>query len=452
MLTYQDLLEVGESERDRMAFCLKLISEHQTSKAYREAVAAAKYYDGENPTIMRYEKLIYDQAGRAHVDMWSANHKIASAFFPFVVDQQVSYLLGNGVSFGGDETKDRLGRSFDQNMMDAAEYALVAGTSFGFYDLDHVVVFKLTEFAPLYDEEDGTLKAGVRWWQLDESKPLRFTLYEPDGFTEYVRRKGEEPVVRDEKRAYILRAVGDGKDVRDGTLNYEGENYKSFPIVPLYANKKHASVMSGKRNTVDALDLVTSRMINNVDEGNLIYWVLKNVGGMDDLDDAEFLAHLKATHVAHADGDADTSAEPHSIEAPFEGTENAIKNIEARLYRDFQAFDPSSVTASNQTATAIKAAYTPLDLKTDKFEAQMTRFIHGLLELAGIEDEPTYQRNQIQNNEDLIQSLVQAAAYLPEDYITEKLLTIFGDIDRVDGVLKQMAADDYRRIEIPEAE
>ena len=52
--------------------------------------------------------------GKAHVDMWTANHKIASSFFGFVVDQEVSYLLGNGVRFSEQSTTNRLGKDFDQ--------------------------------------------------------------------------------------------------------------------------------------------------------------------------------------------------------------------------------------------------------------------------------------------------------------------------------------------------
>lgn len=41
---------------------------------------AKLYYWGENPTINRYEKMVYDLEGKAHPDMYTANHKIASKF------------------------------------------------------------------------------------------------------------------------------------------------------------------------------------------------------------------------------------------------------------------------------------------------------------------------------------------------------------------------------------
>lgn len=65
-------------------------------------------------------------------------------------------------------------------------------------------------------------------------------------------------------------------------------------------------------------------MVNNVDEGNLIYWVLSNCNGMDDLDDARFIERLKTTHVAHANGDDGAKVDSKTIEAPYEGTSSTI--------------------------------------------------------------------------------------------------------------------------------
>lgn len=444
MLTYQDLIAVGENEKQRMDFVLRSINEHKSSKAYQMAVDAELYFKGENPTINRYEKIIYDMQGRAHRDMYTANHKIASSFFGFDVRQEVSYLLGNGVTFQEEATKDKLGKKFDLEMVRAGKYALVAGVSFGFWNLDHVDVFKLQEFVPLYDEENGALMAGVRFWQVAENKPLRATLYEVDGYTEYIRRKGEDMAVLKNKQKYKLKVR---TSQADGTEIYDGENYPSFPIVPLRNGEDALSELTGKRNTVDALDLCTSNMVNNVDEGNLIYWVLTNCGGMDDMDDAKFVERLKTLHVSHADGDDGAKAEAHTLEAPYNGTSATIDMLKRKLYEDFQAFDSSAVSAGNQTATAIAASYTPLDLKVDDFEASVTEFILGILALAGIDDEPSYTRSRIINRAEETQTILLGAEYYDDEYITKKLLTINGDADQYDAMMQRKAAEETERVE-----
>lgn len=442
MKTYQDLRAVGENEQNRIGFIRSAINEHRTSAAYKAAADAEAYYNGLNPTVNRYEKIIYDMQGRSHTDMWTANHKLASRFFGIAVDQEVSYLLGNGVTFAEESTKKKLCSDFDQEVMDAARAAKIAGVAFGFWDLSHLRVFSLLEFVPLYDEEDGALKAGVRFWQVAPDKPLRATLYEPDGFTEYFQPKNKDMGVLQEKRSYKL--VERKADVGETEI-FDGGNYPSFPIVPLKNNKYCLSEISGKRNTIDALDLASSNMVNNVDEGNLIYWVLSNCNGMDDLDDAKFVERLKTTHVAHANGDDGAKVESKTIEAPYEGTSSTIDMLKKKLYEDFQCFDSSAISAGNQTATAIKASYVPLDLKTDKFEAEVTRFIVEILRLAGIEDQPSYTRNQIINKSEETQNILLGAAYYDDEYITKKLLTINGDIDQYEDMMRRKAAEAINR-------
>lgn len=448
MKTYQDLIAVGQDDKERMSFILSAIREHQSSKAFKVAENAMLYYGGENPTINHYEKIIYDLKGKAHRDEWTANHKIASKFFGFVVDQEVSYLLGNGITFGDDATAKKLGDSFDLDVTEAARNALISGVAFGFWNLDHLQVFKLSEFAPLYDEENGSLRSGIRWWQIDDSKPLRATLYEEDGYTEYIQRKGKDMEILAPKRPY--KVFSRTSDV-GGTEIYGGENYPSFPIVPLTNGENSTSEIVGKRNTIDALDLASSNMVNNVDEGNLVYWAINNAGGMDAEDDARFIDRIRTTHVAHVEDDG-AQVEPHTIEAPYAGTGATIDMLKKKLYEDFQAFDSSAVTAGAQTATAIKASYVPLDLKTDKFEAFVTKFILGLLEVAGIDDKPSYTRNQIINKTEEINAILAAQEYFDEEYITRKLLTINGDADLFEEIQKRKTAEETERIAQEETE
>ena len=197
--------------------------------------------------------------------------------------------------------------------------------------------------------------------------------------------------------------------------------------MPLFGDRNGKSALAGRRGALDALDLACSNLVNNVDEGNLIYWVISNAGGMDELDDMMFLNRIKTLRVAHTDGEA--SAVPHTVEAPYEGTQAAVDMLLRRLYDDFQAFNAAAVSAGDQTATAIRASYAPLDLKADKLERQVTRFIHGLLALLGMEDEPSYTRSQIVNRLEETRALVLMEPYVGAEYVRRKLLTLEGDID-----------------------
>lgn len=447
ILTYNDLLEIGENERDRMEFVLSAIHEHKGSELYKTSYDAELYYKHQNPTIMIFQKWVYNQMGQKVPDIWSPNNKIASNWYNYFTTQAVSYLLGNGVTFKNESNKGKLGKDFDKKVQDIATHAKNGGVSFGFWNLDHLECFDLTEFVPIYDEDDGGLKAGIRFWQIDDSKPLRATLYELDGYTDYIKRKGEDVTILHNKRAYtqIVR-----KNDIEGETILDGAPPAGFPIVPLW-NINRQSDLVGNRGTIDAYDLMVSGLINNVSDGEFIYWILKNCGGMDSVDDARFIEQLKLTRVAHADGDDGASVEAHNVNVEFQATSEALDRLTAQLYADFMALKVQDVSAGSVTATQIQAAYEPINQKTDQFEYQVTEFIKGILTLAGIEDEPTYTRSQMSNQSETLEMVLQAAEYLDDEYVTTKILTLLGDADKAQEVLKRKyaeSADRYKQMEM----
>ena len=446
MKSYQDLIDVGANEAARMAFVFSAITEHKGTKPYIVALDAEQYYRGLNPRITKYEKIIYDMRGDAHVDKWTPNHKIASNFFNFAITQENQYLLGNGATFTKDDTKDKLGKDFDEQLQDLGKKALVGGVAFGFFNLDHIDAFSLLEFVPLYDEENGALRAGIRFWQVDSDKPMRATLYEEDGYTDYIRANDKSAMLH-EKRPYKLKvrtSEADGEEI------YDGENYPSFPIVPLWGNDKKQSELVGRQGTIDAFDLLNSNLVNNLDEANYIYWVLTNCGGMDEMDDAKFIEQLKTSHVAHADGDSGATAQAHTIEAPYQASEAAIQTIQRRLYEDFMCLDVNSLSAANKTATEIKAAYQPLDSKCDMYEYCVIEFVQKILELAGIDDKVTFTRSKVVNKSDEINTLLAAQAYLDDETIVEQVCQILGIADKTDEIIRKRRTEEQSRFEVAE--
>lgn len=442
MITFQDLSKVSENDSELIKFVMNAIHEHMRSDKYLIALDAQSYDQRQNTTILNYRKLLYTVSGVAVPDNYSANYKLCSNFFQRFVIQQNQYLLGNGVTWGEDSTKDKLGKDFDTRLQELGHYALVDGVSFGFWNYDHLEVFRLTEFVPLYDEEDGAMKAGIRFWQIDKKKPLRATLYELDGYTDYIWRPGEEGQILNAKRPYKLivrSSAADGEEI------YDYENYPSFPIIPLWANPVHQSELIGIKESIDSYDLIKSGFANDLDDASQIYWVIHNAGGMDDVDLAKFIKRMKTVKAATVDDDG-ARAESHSIEVPYASRETLLTRLRNDLYDDFMALDTKIITGGAATATQIRAAYEPLNGKTDMYEYCVHDFIDGLLFVAGIEDEATFTRSVIINTQEEIQVLLQAAQYLSDDYVTEKIITIFGDIDRKEDIMEEMTEEDIGRM------
>ena len=439
-LYYQDLLAVGQNEAERTAFVHRAILDHKASEEYRTAVIANDYARQRNTTIVKYQKMLYTLSGQQVPDNFSANYKLCSNFFFRFLTQLNQYLLGNGVTFNEEDTKDKLGADFDYQIQEAGFDALEGSVSFGFWNLDHIDVFSIREFAPLYDEENGALMAGVRFWQVEDNKPLRATLYEIDGYTEYIWNKREKVDGKDtlvgqiyeDKRPYKLNIQS---TPADGDYIYDGENYEGFPIVPLYANRNKQSEIVGLRENIDAYDLIKSGYANDLDDASQIYWTISNAGGMDDIDLVQFLERLKTVKVAQVDDGSQVQS--HTTEPPYGGREAILERLRADMYDDFMALDTKAIAGGAVTATQIQAAYEPINQKADGYEYQVTKFIQGILELAGIDDKPSYTRSMIVNKDEEISLITQASMYLSEEYVVEKILTLFGDQDQYDEVMAQ---------------
>lgn len=440
MLTFQDLQNVGESEKERIQFVKDVITRHKSTDLFKTAVIAEEYDRQQNRTIMLFRKLLYKVTGEAVPDNFSADYKLCSNFFDRLITQLNQYLLGNGCTWSDPETKTKLGQDFDTRLQEAGHEALMSGEAFGFWNLEHLEIFSLREFAPIYDEENGALSAGVRFWQIDAEKPMRATLYELDGYTDYQYIKGEGSVLH-EKRPYIIEETGAPVD---DMLSYQGKNYDGFPIIPLWGNQHKQSELVGMRENIDAYDLIKSGFANTVDDASIIYWTISNAGGMDEVDLAEFVDSLRRVKAAAVKKQG--QAEAHTVDVPFASREAILNRIRNDLYEDFMALDTKTIAAGAVTATQIKAAYEPINSKADKYEYQVLDFIQGILKIAGIEDSPTFNRSMITNTNEEIQVILQAAQYLPEQYVTKKIVTILGDKEALEDIQAEMDRENMERL------
>lgn len=440
MKTYQDFLEVAEkSDRERMEFVLSAINNHKDSDLYKQAVIAKEYDAHRNVTIANFQKLLYTLNGKVIPDNYSPNYKLRSNFFANFITQETQYLLGNGVTLKKEENKAKLGAGFDTRLQDAAHDALVGGVSYGFWNLDHLEVFDVTEFVPLLDEENGALRSGIRFWQVCTSKPLRATLFEPDGFTQYIRRSGEEMMILEPKRGYV--AVEATSEI-DGTELLAYQNYPGFPIIPMYGNRAKQSELVGQREAIDCYDLIKSGFANTVDEASIIYWTISNAGGMDEIDMARFKESMRRIGVGLVDDDG-AKAEAHTLTIPVEAREALLSRISDDLYRDFQMLDVTKLQGGQKTATEINAAYQSMDNKVDQFEYCVIDFLQELFKIVGIEDEPSFTRSKVTNQLEQTQMVLLAANYLDDETILNKLPWLTQE--EVAEILKRKATEDIER-------
>ena len=442
MKTYQDLMECGDRLTERAEFITAAIADHKGSEEYRIAADAEEYYAKRNVTIRKFQQYIYDVTGRKKKDVFSTDHKLRTAFFNRFITQQVQYVLSNGVTFQNKGTKEKLGRNFDIVLQDAMKRAMICGKSFVFWNRDHAQVFNLVctdttpGFVPLYDEETGALRAGIRFWSLGNVN--RYTLYEEDGYTEYMKRKGEAMQEKTPKMPYITTSV---ETQAGGVESVTGENYPGFPIIPVYANDRRQSEIVGIRESIDCYDFIKSGLANEVDRAAGFYWTVTGADGMDDGDLQRFVERMKVVRAATL-GEG-TTATAHTLDIPTEAHEKLMDRLRNDLYEDFMLLDTEKALGGNLTATAIRLAYQPQDDKCGDFEYCIREFIAKLLELIGIEDEPSFRWNRIANQTEETQMVMTAANYLDDQAVLEHLPWLTPE--EVDAIMKRRSAEDIGR-------
>lgn len=452
-VTYQDFLQVGADVKDIANFIRKAINDHVSSELYKTARIADDYDRGQNTTILNYQKTITGIKGQKYQDFLSPTHRMASNYYHIFISQACQYLLSNGVTWKNEQTAKVFGNDFDNRLIDIATSALNGSVAYGFFNNDHVEVLPIYDrdkpsFVPITDEVTGELMMGIKFWQIADNKPLNAVMYEADGITEFMFSNADYKPI---DSAWI--SYGNGiyaknkypyKRIRisskqTGTQYYDGGNYSALPIIPMYGNKLRQSEIINLREKIDAYDFILNGFEDDLDNAQ-IYWIIRGAGGMDDADIVQFLDRLRTVKAAAPMDGQDVQAQ--AIQIPVEARERLLDRLDRQLYKDAQAFNPDDVKSGATVTAQINAAYVPLDLKTDLFEYCVLEFLGGLMTIANIQDNPTFTRNKLTNVSEEVQTLVTAATHLSSEYVTQKILTLFGDGDKVNEILKQMDAED----------
>lgn len=441
MLTFQDF----ERADDKKGFILYAINMHENSEDYQIATDADEYDKQKNVTIVNYIKTMYTMSGSPVVDFTASNAKITSNFFHRLNVQRKSYLLGNGVTFRKEQTKDKLGEEFDEVIADIAYYALIHKEAYGFWNHDRLYLFKFTEFVPLYDEENSSLRAGIRYWRISKDKPMYIVFYEEDGYTKYRTQSVEDKEELTElqpKKKYVTTVAKTSAGGEEVIGEY---NYSSLPIIPMWGNKRHQSTLVGAREAIDSYDLVRSGFANDLNDVAQIYWLVENAAGMEEDDLARFRDRLKINHIATVTTQDGANVRPYVQDIPYQARQMFLNDMKAQIYEDFGALDVHQVSA-NSTNDHLEAAYQPLDEEADDLEFQVTKFIQQLLTLVGIKDEyPTYKRNRISNQAQQTSMVLSAAEYLDPQTVLQHLPFI--TVDEVEDILKRKEEEQMQRIQ-----
>lgn len=413
LVSYQE----WEKSEDRVALMMEAIGRYKSSGRFLRALEAEKYFRGENTeitrkTVLKARKIeTRDEKGRRRVRSGVEDvvgNRIGSGFLYRFICQENQMLLQNGCLLP-ENIKARLGADFDRQLEMLGERALVQGTAWGFWNNGRLEVIEeardwLSGFFPIEDEMTGKIRAGVQFWQSDVRRGMYIRLFEENGVTIYRAEngKGAEEAVPRQCYRHVKRTDALGKSVT------AAGNWGSVPLIPLYANAERRSEFTLTiKAKIDAYDRIMSDFADNLDRANDVYWVLNNFGGTTE-DIAEMLAEInRLKAVANiSDGAGGATAEPRTIEVPYQARRTALMLLEKALYADAMAVDTTALTGGSLTNVAIRAACANLNLKCDRYEWEVFAFVQKLLALLGMQTEKIrFQRQMIANEQETVQTI-----------------------------------------------
>ena len=462
MITYQDY----ERATDKTAWLQAALVSYRNSNEFKKALEEQEYMAGRNTSIQNTVRVIYNMAGLPEPDFTASNMKIMDNTIHRLVTDRCSYSLGNGVSFPGrhkeirdgktvfvDPVKDLLGDRFDRALKKTAYWALSNSVAYLYVHMGRkkpewqYTLFKKTEFLPLYDEETGELRGGVRFWSIDWGKrPITAVLYLENGYIKYKTREKEYSMTSLEQaenmRPYI-ETVQTSEAFGEEIVG--SENLTRLPIFPLYSGEMRNSALDRLRDTIDATDMVLSGFVNDIHDIPQVYWLISGAMGMTEKDKRQLLDRLILQHMAVIDGE-NSNIQGFTQDIPYEAREKCLDRLRAKMYEKYGGFDVHTIEAG-ATNDHIDAGYWPMDEEADDFEYEIIDFVQNILEMIGETEgtTPIFKRNRVSNQKEQTDMVVAAAPYLDDQTILEKLPFI--TVDEVDDILARKDGESFSRFD-----
>lgn len=376
------MLEVSEIKR--------LIDNDITSEKKRFAAVGQRYYDGDHD-IKQYRMFYYNADGELVEDTTRSNERISHPFFTELVDQLVSYILSspeNPIKSDAEGLEDHLNLYFDDDFWSEFSDLLTGAYIKGF---EYLYLYKNSAGTFTFECADSMGVVEVR--EKDTDTGCKYIIYW------YIDRieKGKKTIKRiqvhteNETYYYVQSDSGKIELDKDAELNPKpnvvytdtktgakyGDKLGFIPFFRLDYNKKQISGLKPIKALIDDYDLMECGLSNNLQDFDTPIHVVKGFEG-DNLD--ELQQNIKTKKLIGVDdaGGLDIM----TVNVPYEARKTKADEDEKNIYRFGMGLNTQGLKDTSATTNiAIKMAYTLLDLKADKFEKRIKKFLKEIIKV-----------------------------------------------------------------------
>jgi SPP1 family phage portal protein len=367
----------------------RMIDDDRTSVQKAYARKAFDYYEAEHD--IRFYRIFYRNGdGELVEDKNRSNARIAHPFFTELIDQQVQYMLSDDgfISSGISELAQDLEKYFDdsfrselaETLTDTCVYGW--GYMYGYVgdkghiefsatpslnvievrakdtqeNADHVIYY--------YDDYVTDTKKTVRRIEVWDKTYISYYVQVDDGEIEWDENAAINP------RPHKVWREPDSAELKGMGLGF-------IPFWRLDNNRKKSSNLKPIKGLIDDYDLMSCSLTNNLVDFDSPLYAVK---GFDGDDVGELIENIKAKrHIGLPDGgDVDVK----TIEVPYQARVTKMAEDERNIYRFGMGLNSAQAGDGNITNVVIKSRYALLDLKCNKLEKYLRRFIQELLEVA----------------------------------------------------------------------
>lgn len=361
----------------------RFIDDDFNSEKKRFAMIGQRYYDGDHD-IKQYRMFYYNADGELVEDTTRANNRICHPFFTELVDQLAAYMLSfeeNPIRAKAnvEGLQDHLDEYFDDEFWAEIQEVISGANSKGF---EYLYAHQNEDDRISFHCADGMGVVEVRAKDTDDG--CEYIIYW------YIDRidKGKKAIkriqVHSANETYFYTQVNDGKIVLDDNepinpkpsivWKKDGKKYGSgFGYIPFWRldnNRKQISGLKPIKALIDDYDLMECGLSNNLQDFDKPIHLVKGFEG-DNFDELQQnIKTKKMLGVGESGG-----LEILTVDVPYQARKAKADEDEKNIYRFGMGFNSSQAGDGNVTNVVIRSRYTLLDLKANKLEKQLKKFL-----------------------------------------------------------------------------
>ncbi len=370
----------------------QFLAEDAASVKKQLARVGQRYYEGDHD-IRGYRLFFYNGDGLLVEDKSRSNVKICHPFFRELTDQAVQYVLSGGRPFvlsDDPQLQQELDRHFNSNdeFMDELGELLTDCQVKGFAYLyamlgaDERLHFNCADALGVVEVEGrfaSDRQDHVLYWYMDRidregHRRKKIMDWDKEKVTCYLEdEEGNllpDSLVTPNPRPHILYQL-------EGDENTYCESLGTPPFFRMDNNRQQRSNLVPIKSLIDDYDLMASSLSNNLIDFDTPIHVVRGFEG-DNLDELQQNLRTKKVVGVGSDG----GVEIMTVDVPYQARETKLNLDEKNIYRFGMGLNLNGLkdTAST-TNVAIKAAYSLLDLRCDKLERNLKRFLRRVVAL-----------------------------------------------------------------------